>query len=72
MAARELTKLHEEFLRGPWPKYAHRLTARDRIRGEFILLIEAPASTAKSGASTSTFLRSRMRIQASGIDLHSG
>jgi 16S rRNA (cytidine1402-2'-O)-methyltransferase len=50
VAARELTKLHEEFLRGNVADVRRDLTARDRIRGEFTLLIEAPPqSAAKSG-----------------------
>ena len=43
VAARELTKLHEEFLRGTVAEVRRELAARDRIRGEFVLLIEAPA-----------------------------
>jgi 16S rRNA (cytidine1402-2'-O)-methyltransferase len=42
VAARELTKLHEEFLRGTVAEVRRNLSARDRIRGEFTLLIEAP------------------------------
>jgi 16S rRNA (cytidine1402-2'-O)-methyltransferase len=38
--ARELTKLHEECLRGPVADIRRDLAARDRIRGEFVLLIE--------------------------------
>jgi 16S rRNA (cytidine1402-2'-O)-methyltransferase len=49
-AAREITKLHEEFLRGTVSELRSQLTARDRIRGEFVLLIEAPANTTTSGA----------------------
>ena len=49
MAARELTKLHEEFLRGTAADVRQQLAARDRIRGEFVLLIEAPSK--KPGAS---------------------
>jgi 16S rRNA (cytidine1402-2'-O)-methyltransferase len=45
VAARELTKLHEEFLRGTVVEVRHQLAARDRIRGEFVLLIESPAKT---------------------------
>jgi 16S rRNA (cytidine1402-2'-O)-methyltransferase len=44
-AARELTKLHEEFLRGTVAEVRAQLGDRDRIRGEFVLLIEAPAIT---------------------------
>ena len=42
-AARELTKLHEEFLRGSVSEVRRQLAERDRIRGEFVLLIEAPS-----------------------------
>jgi 16S rRNA (cytidine1402-2'-O)-methyltransferase len=42
-AARELTKLHEEFLRGTVADVRRELAARDRIRGEFVVLIEAGA-----------------------------
>ena len=48
VAARELTKIHEEFLRGTVADVRRDLVARDRIRGEFTLLIEAPAKN--SGA----------------------
>ena len=50
VAARELTKLHEEFLRGTVAEVRNQLADRDRIRGEFVLLIEAPAKTKKPGA----------------------
>ncbi|HEX7729844.1 MAG TPA: 16S rRNA (cytidine(1402)-2'-O)-methyltransferase [Terracidiphilus sp.] len=43
---RELTKLHEEFLRGPVSEIRRSLAARDRVRGEFVLLLEAPARSA--------------------------
>ncbi len=45
VAARELTKMHEEFLRGTVAGVRCNLAARDRIRGEFTLLIESPAHT---------------------------
>lgn len=48
--AREMTKLHEEFLRGTVAEVRAQLTSRDRIRGEFVLLIEAPPSTKRRGA----------------------
>ncbi|HZB89499.1 MAG TPA: 16S rRNA (cytidine(1402)-2'-O)-methyltransferase [Terracidiphilus sp.] len=41
--ARELTKLHEEFLRGPVAGLRKDLADRDRIRGEFVLLFEVGA-----------------------------
>ena len=47
--ARELTKLHEEFLRGPVSEVKKILTARDSIRGEMVLVVSgliAPEETA--------------------------
>jgi 16S rRNA (cytidine1402-2'-O)-methyltransferase len=41
VAGRELTKLHEEFLRGTAQEVRDALAARERIRGEIVLLIEA-------------------------------
>ena len=51
VVARELTKLHEEFLRGTVAEVRQILSTRDRIRGEIVLLIEAPVAvqTAKAG-----------------------
>ncbi len=49
--ARELTKLHEELLRGTVAEIRKELAARDRIRGEFVLLIEAPARPAGAAPS---------------------
>jgi 16S rRNA (cytidine1402-2'-O)-methyltransferase len=51
--AREVTKLHEEFLRGTVAELHKELAARDRIRGEFVLVIEAPAKQASSEAQVS-------------------
>jgi 16S rRNA (cytidine1402-2'-O)-methyltransferase len=46
VVARELTKLHEEFLRGAVVEVQAALQERDRIRGEMVLLVEAqPLST---------------------------
>ncbi|WP_263350878.1 16S rRNA (cytidine(1402)-2'-O)-methyltransferase [Acidicapsa acidisoli] len=41
VVARELTKLHEEFLRGTVQEVKANLAARDRVRGEITLLVEA-------------------------------
>ncbi|HTB98925.1 MAG TPA: 16S rRNA (cytidine(1402)-2'-O)-methyltransferase [Terracidiphilus sp.] len=74
--ARELTKIHEEFLRGTLADLRNDLAARDRIRGEFVLLIEVGApglSHVETGARSSNLresLGSRIaRLQAeAGID----
>ncbi len=44
--ARELTKLHEEFLRGSVADVRRQLAERERIRGEMVVLVEAPAQSA--------------------------
>jgi 16S rRNA (cytidine1402-2'-O)-methyltransferase len=47
VVARELTKLHEEFLRGPAGEVRAQLAARDSVKGEITLLVgkaEAPAA----------------------------
>jgi 16S rRNA (cytidine1402-2'-O)-methyltransferase len=44
--ARELTKLHEEFLRGPVSDLRNQLASRANIRGEFVVLFAStPAET---------------------------
>jgi 16S rRNA (cytidine1402-2'-O)-methyltransferase len=42
VVARELTKIHEEFLRTTVAAARRELATRDRIRGEITLLVEAP------------------------------
>jgi 16S rRNA (cytidine1402-2'-O)-methyltransferase len=39
--ARELTKLHEEFLRGSAAEVRAQLAGRERVRGEMVVLVEA-------------------------------
>lgn len=53
--ARELTKLHEEHLRGSVSEIRNTLKARDSIRGEFVLLLsgEPPAEEAVQAAPAS-------------------
>jgi 16S rRNA (cytidine1402-2'-O)-methyltransferase len=68
--ARELTKLHEEFLRGTPAELRNDLAARDRIRGEMVLLVEAPARSGAEPAPASENLAAALaRLQAeAGID----
>ena len=54
VVARELTKMHEEFLRGTVAEVRAGLAARDRIRGEITLLIEVPAPATSSGNAPGT------------------
>jgi 16S rRNA (cytidine1402-2'-O)-methyltransferase len=67
VVARELTKLHEEFLRGTAGEVRLALAARERIRGEIVLLIEAvpPVQPAKTGASVGQQVS---ELMAEGLD----
>ena len=54
VVARELTKMHEEFLRATVAEARRELATRDRIRGEITLLVEAlPKAQGESGPSAS-------------------
>jgi 16S rRNA (cytidine1402-2'-O)-methyltransferase len=57
--ARELTKLHEEFLRGTVSAVRTTLRERQSVRGEMVLLVEARPGVAES-ASAATTLRDRL------------
>jgi 16S rRNA (cytidine1402-2'-O)-methyltransferase len=73
--ARELTKMHEEFLRGTVADARRELAARDRIRGEITLLIEVlPSGSAQAGTTAASAAPEKIsarvaRLQAElGID----
>jgi 16S rRNA (cytidine1402-2'-O)-methyltransferase len=51
--ARELTKLHEEFLRGGATDVRAQLAERERVRGEMVVLVEAGASVASNAGEES-------------------
>lgn len=53
--ARELTKLHEEFLRGPVSEVRSQLAARASVRGEIVLMF-APSPTENSSEEKKTSL----------------
>jgi 16S rRNA (cytidine1402-2'-O)-methyltransferase len=50
VVARELTKIHEEFLRTTVAEARRELASRDRIRGEITLLVAPPAQSATGAA----------------------
>ena len=56
--ARELTKLHEEFLRGTASEVRTQLAERERVRGEMVLLVEGRPRAADSAVQTN--LRDRL------------
>jgi len=75
--ARELTKAHEEFLRGTVAQIRAELVSRDRIRGEITLLIQTPPaptpgapgpSSAAGGGAGDSILGRITQLQSQGMD----
>jgi 16S rRNA (cytidine1402-2'-O)-methyltransferase len=66
VVARELTKIHEEFLRGTVAEARRDLASRDRIRGEITLLVEAqPLASQQSATGAPLKIADRVaRLQA--------
>jgi len=48
--ARELTKLHQEVVRGSLPVIAEQIAARDSLKGEVVLLVGPPVASASASA----------------------
>lgn len=70
VVARELTKMHEEFLRTTVAEARRELSSRDRVRGEITLLVAPPAgSQAGPGTSARTVAARIAEIEAeAGVD----
>jgi 16S rRNA (cytidine1402-2'-O)-methyltransferase len=67
VVARELTKLHEEFLRGAVAEVRSLLATRERIRGEITLLVEGRKCEASALAATSVKERLGALEKAEGL-----
>jgi 16S rRNA (cytidine1402-2'-O)-methyltransferase len=63
--ARELTKLHEEFLRGTATELLERLAEQDRVRGELVLVIEG--TDVQEGATPSSVHRTIAALRDEGM-----
>jgi len=68
VVARELTKLHEEFLRGTVVEVRQALASRDSVRGEITLLVQAPAERPASGAAGASKERIADRVARIGAE----
>ncbi len=68
VVARELTKLHEEFLRGTVAEVREQLAGRDRIRGEIVLLVDAQPAAATGTAVVSVQARIAELKETEGLD----
>jgi 16S rRNA (cytidine1402-2'-O)-methyltransferase len=71
--ARELTKIHEEFLRCTVADARRELAARDRIRGEITLLVEAlPPTRALPGAQSANAAPEKIAAQVARLQAKLG
>jgi 16S rRNA (cytidine1402-2'-O)-methyltransferase len=71
--ARELTKIHEEFLRATVAEAARTLAARDRIRGEITLLVEAlPQSRHHFGAVSASARTEKIATRLARLQTENG
>ena len=61
VVARELTKLHEEFLRGTVAAVRAELAGRESVRGEMVLLLDPAASLPAGAGETRTSVRTAVR-----------
>ncbi len=68
VVARELTKLHEEFLRGTAQEVRLALSARERVRGEIVLLVEAKSLAQPANAGGSVMQQVSQLMEAEGLD----
>jgi len=63
VVARELTKLHEEFLRGPASEVLATLEARPSVRGEMVLLLDGTPTAADAGPSLAAEVEMLMKSE---------
>jgi 16S rRNA (cytidine1402-2'-O)-methyltransferase len=70
VVARELTKIHEEFLRGTVSEARQELASRDRIRGEITLIVDArPIAQSELGSAPVSIAERVARLESeSGMD----
>jgi 16S rRNA (cytidine1402-2'-O)-methyltransferase len=61
VVARELTKLHEEFLRGTVAEVRETLAARDQVRGEIVLLLSGEFAAEQTTESIADAVASLMK-----------
>jgi 16S rRNA (cytidine1402-2'-O)-methyltransferase len=67
VVARELTKLHEEFLRGPVSEVRATLASRASVRGEIVLLFVPAANASSEAAPTSIAAEVRALMQTESL-----
>ncbi len=65
--ARELTKVHEEFLRGTATQIRQALSGRPSIRGEITLVVEGAPPETRAPASEAELLEAVLRFEQQGL-----
>ena len=68
VVAREVTKLHEEFLRGPASEVLDELKKRDEVKGEITLLIAKGEDRASTQPSATVAIRVRELMQSDRME----
>jgi 16S rRNA (cytidine1402-2'-O)-methyltransferase len=68
VVARELTKIHEEYLRGTAREVRLTLSSRERVRGEIVLLIEATSAVQPVTGTASVSQQLIQWMEAEGLD----
>ena len=66
VVARELTKLHEEFLRGTVAEIRAELTGRESVRGEMVLLLTATSAGEQAAGEVLVSVRATIRALIAG------
>lgn len=66
--ARELTKMHEEFLHGTLPELLRQIESREKIRGECVIVVERPVRGTDE-VSYPDSLREHLRMEMEGTGL---
>jgi 16S rRNA (cytidine1402-2'-O)-methyltransferase len=70
--ARELTKVHEEFLRGTVAEVRKALNGRERVRGEITLLIDAPPSAGHAAGDPGAVEGEALSVRVGRLQSESG
>ena len=68
VVARELTKIHEEFLRGPVHEVREALAKRDSVRGEIVLIFASASAPAAEEPTASIAEEVRVLMRDQGLD----
>ena len=61
---RELTKLHEEVVRGPAPQMSAEFAGRDSVKGEVVLVIDGPDDAEARACGEQALAEARQRAEA--------